>query len=136
MNTVVSTPVHTIDRLISSKAVSGKRSFSRVDSSDSLNGVEFQSDMEHDRISTRIASNLDNSQKKLRVSSPNSETDCNEIFSLFISDMPLPDEAALPKTEFTFDATALNDFLSYSSSKSEDGNVSFWADIFVMEQES
>ena len=109
----------------------GKRGL-QVDSLDFLVGVDQEEEIEHAHISVRVAEKLEGARKKLRRTS--AHQDENEIFALFMSDMPLPEAEEFPRTDMSFDSSALSDFLSSpSSSSSKD---SFWGDIFVMEQEA
>ena len=64
----------------------------------------------------------------------------NEILSVFMNDMILPDEISSNKnntlscisSNMNINMNSLNDFLSITKAK----NDLFWSDIFVMEQEA
>lgn len=101
---------------------------------------DIESYIEHDQISKKISKKLHVSRKILlkpvrssyRNKLNNSNHEINEILSLFINDMILPEECpSISLDQSSFNATFLTEFLSDTKSNP----LQFWENIFMLEQD-
>ena len=105
---------------------------------------DFEGFIEHVHFVNKVSKKLNTSRKDIITISKqcdkNDEHRMNEILSVFMNDMILPDEISSSNnntlscisSNMNINMNSLNDFLSITKAK----NDLFWSDVFVMEQEA
>ena len=89
-------------------------------------GVNFEEEMEHIQISKRASYSIEASMRLLRPNKNDVVTSDDDLFSLFCSNMSVPED--LP---FSDCSSVLDELISSTNGD----NNAFWNSIYVMEQE-